>query len=80
MRFIMAEEFVFPKSRLEFARVLKDNDNCILTTLNFLGQYIDLDLDTRKNLEAVFIRIRSKVKKAKKSLDCLEGEWCRQRK
>ena len=71
----MAEEFVFPKSRLKFARVLKDNDNCILTTLNFLGQYIDLDLDTRKNLEAVLIKIRSKVKKAKKSLDCLEGEW-----
>ena len=45
----MAEEFVFPKSRLEFARVLKDNDNCILTTLNFLGQYIELDFDTRKN-------------------------------
>ena len=71
----MVEEFVFPKSRLEFARVLKDNVNCILTTLNFLGQYIDLDLDTWKNLEAVLIRIRSKVKKAKKSLDCLEGEW-----
>ena len=45
----MAEDLVFPKSRLEFARVLKDNDNCILTTLNFLGQYIDLDLDTWKN-------------------------------
>ena len=60
---------------LEFARVLKDNDNCILTTLNFLGQYIDLDLDKWKNLEAVLIRIRSKVKNAKKSLDCLEGEW-----
>ena len=26
-------------------------------------------------MEAVLIRIRSKVKKANKSLDCLEGEW-----
>ena len=26
-------------------------------------------------MEAVLIRIRSKVKKENKSLDCLEGEW-----
>ena len=59
----MAEEFVFPKSRLEFARVLKDNDNFILTTLNFLCQYIDLDLDTLKNLEAVLIKYDVKSKR-----------------
>ena len=59
----MAEEFVFPKSRLEFARVLKDIDNFILTTLNFLCQYIDLDLDTLKNLEAVLIKYDVKSKR-----------------
>ena len=47
--YLYPEEFVFPKSRLESARVLKYDDNCILTILNFLGQYIDLYLDTRKS-------------------------------
>ena len=44
----MTEEFVFPKSRLEFARVLKGNDNCTLKSLNFLDQYIDLNFNKRK--------------------------------
>ena len=70
----MAEKFSFPNSRIEFARLLKENNNCILTTVNYLQQNFELDFD-KKSLESILFRIRDRVKKAKKSLDCLEGEW-----
>ena len=33
--FSMVEWLSFPKSHLVFARILKDNNNCILTSLNY---------------------------------------------
>ena len=71
----MAEKLTFPNSRIEFARILKENNNCIITTVNYIEQNFQLDFDKKKSLESVLFRIRDKVKKAKKSLDCLEGEW-----
>ena len=71
----MAENLTFPKSRIEFVRILKENNNCILTTVNYLELIFELDFDKKKSLESVLFRIRDRVKKAKKSLDCLDGEW-----
>ena len=71
----MAEKLSFPNSRIEFARLLKENNNCILTTVNYLQQNFELDFDKKKSLESILFRIRDRVKKAKKSLDCLEEEW-----
>ena len=54
---------------------LKENNNCILTTVNYLEQIFELDFDKKKSLESVLFRNRDRVKMAKKSLDCLDGEW-----
>ena len=70
----MAEKLTFPKSRIEFARILKENNNCILTTVNYLEQIFELYFDKKKSLESVLFRNRDRVKMAKKSLDCLDGE------
>ena len=43
--------------------------------VNYLEQIFELDFDKKKSLESVLFRIRDRVKKAKKSLDCLDGEW-----
>ena len=69
----MAEELTFPNSHLELAKVLKDHNNCVSTTLDYLVENFGIDFQTRKQLEAVLLRVRSKIRKAKK--DCLEGEW-----
>ena len=71
----MAVKLYFPNSRIEFARLLKENNNCILTTVNYLQQNFELDFDKKKSLESILFRFRDRVKKAEKSLDCLEGEW-----
>ncbi|KAI6648518.1 hypothetical protein LOD99_8150 [Oopsacas minuta] len=34
-----------------------------------------MDFEERKQLEATLLRVRSRIRKAKKSLDCLEGDW-----
>ncbi|KAI6658379.1 hypothetical protein LOD99_11044 [Oopsacas minuta] len=71
----MPQELTFPNSHLEFARILKDNNNCISTTLSFVSQNVQLDFEERKQLEATLLRVKSRVRKAKKPLDYLEGDW-----
>ncbi|KAI6655659.1 hypothetical protein LOD99_1799 [Oopsacas minuta] len=71
----MTQELTFPNSHLEFAKILKDNNNCISTTLSFFEQNFQIDFEERKQLEATLLRVRSRIRKAKKSLDCLEGDW-----
>ncbi|KAI6659039.1 hypothetical protein LOD99_14715 [Oopsacas minuta] len=71
----MTQELTFPNSHLEFAKILKDNNNCISTTLSFFEQNFQMDFEERKQLEATLLRVRSRIRKAKKSLDCLEGDW-----
>ena len=68
----MAEELTFPKSRLEFARILKDNNNCVLTTTKYFKEHFEIDSDNTKLLEAMLSRIRDRFKKAKRYLDCLD--------
>ncbi|KAI6658662.1 Transposable element P transposase [Oopsacas minuta] len=34
-----------------------------------------MDFEERKQLEATLLRVRSNIRKTKKSLDCLEGDW-----
>ena len=60
----MAEKLTFPKSRIEFARILKENNNCIITTVDYIEQNFQLDFNKKKSLESVLFRIRDKVKKA----------------
>ena len=43
--------------------------------MNYLEQIFELDFDKKKSLESVLFRIRDSVKKAKKSLECLDVEW-----
>ncbi|KAI6659011.1 hypothetical protein LOD99_14687 [Oopsacas minuta] len=71
----MTEELTFPKSRLELARILKDNNNCVLKTTKYFKEHFEIDSDNTKLLETLLLRIRDRFKKAKRSLDCLEGEW-----
>ena len=52
----MAQELTFPKSHLELAKILKENDNCVSTTLNYLGDNFEIDFETRKHLEAMLLR------------------------
>ncbi|KAI6651135.1 hypothetical protein LOD99_5486 [Oopsacas minuta] len=71
----MTENLTFPKFRLELARILKDNNNCILKTTKYFKEHFEIDSDNTKLLETLLLRIRDRFKKAKRSLDCLEGEW-----
>ncbi|KAI6653968.1 hypothetical protein LOD99_3144 [Oopsacas minuta] len=71
----MTQELTFPNSHLEFAKILKDNNNCISTTLSLFEQNFQMDFEERKQLEATLLRVRTRIRKAKKSLDCLEGDW-----
>ena len=65
----MAECPTLPKSRLDLARLLKDNDYNIHQTLSHLEDCLDLDIERRDSLHAMLRRIRDTVKRAKKSLD-----------
>ncbi|KAI6661160.1 hypothetical protein LOD99_10182 [Oopsacas minuta] len=70
----MIEELTCPKSRLELARILKDNNNCDLKTAKFCKEQFEIHSDNTKLLGTLPLRIRERFKKAKRSLDCLEGE------
>ena len=65
MIFSMAEELSSANSDLELAKILKDNNNCVSTTLNYLGEIFEIAFQTRKQLEALLLRVRSKIRKAK---------------
>ena len=71
----MAECPTLPKSRLDLAGLLKDNDYNIHQTLSHLEDCLDLDIERRDSLHAMLFRIRDTVQRAKKSLDSCEGEW-----
>ena len=64
-----------PQTRLDFARILKENDNNISQTIVRLEEYFELDLAKRDSLHGILSRIRDTVRKSKKSLDSIGGEW-----
>ena len=64
-----------PQTRLDFARILKENDNNISQTIVKLEEYFELDLAKRDSLHGILSRIRDTVRKSKKSLDSIGGEW-----
>ena len=64
-----------PQTRLDFARILKENDNNISQTIVKLEEYFELDLAKRDSLHGILSRIRDTVRKSKKSLDSMGGEW-----
>ena len=73
----MAEHKIVPKTRLDLARILKANDYGISETLFQLERQLELELDQdiKDSLRALLRRIKDAAKKAKKSLDYLEGDW-----
>ena len=57
--------------------MLKNNSNCILTTLDELDRILALDADKNKYLELLLHKIRDTVRICKKFLESLKGEWWR---
>ena len=74
MSFSMAEELTLPKSHLELSKILKDNKNCLENT-QYQGESFEIYCQRREHLESILLRVRENIKEAKRSLDCLEGEW-----
>ena len=71
----MAERSInIPQTRLDFARILKENDNNISQTIVKLEEYFELDLAKRDSSYGMLSRIRDTVRKSKKSLDSMAGE------
>ena len=58
-----------PQTRLDFARILKENDNKISQTIVKLEEYFELGLAKRDSLHGILSRIRDTVRKSKKSLE-----------
>ena len=61
-------------SRLDFVKFLKVNDNIISQTIVKLEEHFELD-DQKDSLHGILFRLRDVVKKSKKSIDSLKGEW-----
>ena len=57
--------------------MLKNNSNCILTTLDKLDRILALDADKNKYLELLLHKIRDTGRISKKFLESLKGEWWR---
>ena len=51
-----------PKSRMDLARILRANENCIVTTLNYLGELYGLNIDKKSKLEVMLRRIRDTIR------------------
>ena len=60
---------------MDLARILRANENCIVTTLDYLGELYGLNIDKKSKLEVMLRRIRDTIRKAKKSLESLDGDW-----
>ena len=60
-----------PQTRLDFARILKENDNNISQTIVKLEEYFELDLAKRDSLHGILSRTRDTVRKSKKFLDSM---------
>ena len=71
----MAKFLTVPKTRLDLAKILKSNDYNINETISDLGSLLDLDESKKDCLHATLRRIRDTARKAKKSLDSLDGAW-----
>ena len=54
---------------------MKEKDNNISQTIVKLEEYFELDLAKRDSLHGILRRIRDTVRKSKKSLDSIGGEW-----
>ena len=71
----MAKFLTVPKTRLDLVKILKSNDYNINETISDLGSLLDLDESKKDCLHATLRRIRDTARKAKKSLDSLDGAW-----
>ncbi|KAI6647523.1 hypothetical protein LOD99_8789 [Oopsacas minuta] len=64
-----------PESRLDLARILKANGNCVQTTLCYLSDLHGLNDAKQAKLELILRRIRDMIRTSKKSLESLHGDW-----
>ena len=71
----MAKFLTVPKTRLDLAKILKSNDYNKSGTISDLRSLIDLDESKNDCLHGTLRRIRDTARKAKKSLDSLDGAW-----
>ena len=71
----MAECSLIPKTRRDFAKILRDNSYNISKTLSQLEEYFELDTEKRNILQSILQRIRENSKRSNKSIDLLDGEW-----
>ena len=62
-------------SRLDFVKFLKVNDNNISQTIVKLEEHFELDDQKKDSLHGILFRLRDVVKRSKKSIDSLKGEW-----
>ena len=72
----MAEcSITIPHNRLDFVRILKRNDNNISQKIVELEGYFELDLAKRDSLRGILTRVLDTIRKSKKSIDLMGGEW-----
>lgn len=64
-----------PKTRVDFARILKNNDDSISKTIDHLEELFKFDSEVKESLRVVFVRIRDTAKKSKKYIDSLDEDW-----
>ena len=53
---------------MDLARIPRANENCIVTTLNYLGELYGLNIDKKSKLEVILRRIRDTIRLSEKSV------------
>ena len=71
----MAECSLIPKTRRDFAKILRDNSYNISKTLSQLEEYFELDTEKRNTFNQSYKRFGRIQKRRKKSIALLDGEW-----
>ena len=64
-----------PKTRLDLAKILETNEFNVHATLTQIEESVEIDLSQKHTLQSWLWRVRNNVKKVKKSIDELDGDW-----
>ena len=71
----MAEKHIIPKTRLDLADILKANSSDISQAAREIVKTLGLEEDMFRNVYAQLRKVNEQLKKARKSIDSLEGDW-----
>ena len=71
----MAEKHTIPKTRLALAEILKANSSDISQAAREIVNTLGLEEEMFRNVYAQVRKVSELLMKARKSIDCLEGEW-----